>query len=281
MSLSKHEPVEAHSVIPTKEESHTDTKSQTQIPESVPKPGADFVFLHKKLLMKIHLTKWYIQILIVLLTCFICADTLGSPDSIAFQVSAGIPALAVTVSGIIGIVRLFKKQYLDGVFQIIVSAGIGFAGLLFLSVHVMFYPVDGFAKNLTIPNNIKLYIPKDSIRTTPRKNLDFELYNGMQPGMYDWDIPVGGLQQGTIYLKAFEVTKGTPLSAESLKRDTSMYVHISKPFKTYRLAHDFMINEGDWGDYYAARFELWYLPANGGKERKLVEKIYRIEGWMR
>ena len=35
-----------------------------------------------------------------------------------------------------------------------------------------------------------------------------------------------------------------------------------------------------WGIYYPARIEIWFRPAAGGAPRKLVEKIFRVEGWM-
>jgi hypothetical protein len=41
------------------------------------------------------------------------------------------------------------------------------------------------------------------------------------------------------------------------------------------------VHEGSWGVYYPARFELWFSPASGGPARKLLEKIYKIEGWQR
>lgn len=44
---------------------------------------------------------------------------------------------------------------------------------------------------------------------------------------------------------------------------------------------EFTIYEGDWGDYYAARIEVWHKDAQTGMERKLMEKVYRVEGWMR
>jgi len=28
-------------------------------------------------------------------------------------------------------------------------------------------------------------------------------------------------------------------------------------------------------------FELWFVPDSRGKERKLIEKIFKIEGWQR
>jgi hypothetical protein len=43
----------------------------------------------------------------------------------------------------------------------------------------------------------------------------------------------------------------------------------------------FTIYEGDWGNPYAGKFELWFKPKNGGRERKLLTKNYIIEGWMR
>ena len=43
----------------------------------------------------------------------------------------------------------------------------------------------------------------------------------------------------------------------------------------------FTIYEGDFGDYYAARVEVWFRDSTSGAERKLMEKVYRVEGWMR
>ena len=42
-----------------------------------------------------------------------------------------------------------------------------------------------------------------------------------------------------------------------------------------------MIKEGSWGDYYAARVELWYMPISGGEPQLLNTAIYKIEGWSR
>ncbi len=43
----------------------------------------------------------------------------------------------------------------------------------------------------------------------------------------------------------------------------------------------FTIYEGDWGDYYAVRVEVWHRDASTKNETKLLEKIYHMEGWMR
>lgn len=73
---------------------------------------------------------------------------------------------------------------------------------------------DKWADNLTIPQNIELHVPKgddfqtrpDSITNLERNRTDFELYNSFQPGLYEYDLWIGKIESGTVYLKAFEVT---------------------------------------------------------------------------
>ena len=43
----------------------------------------------------------------------------------------------------------------------------------------------------------------------------------------------------------------------------------------------FVIYEGDWGKPYAARIEVWFVPDSGEDERKLIDRIFKIEGWQR
>ena len=43
----------------------------------------------------------------------------------------------------------------------------------------------------------------------------------------------------------------------------------------------FTIYEGDWGKPYAARFEVWFTSESGDSDRKLMEKVFKIEGWQR
>jgi hypothetical protein len=31
----------------------------------------------------------------------------------------------------------------------------------------------------------------------------------------------------------------------------------------------------------AKRFEIWFTPNAGGPDRKLMEKVFKIEGWQR
>lgn len=85
-----------------------------------------------------------------------------------------------------------------------------------------------------------------------------------------------------IYLKAFEVTKGTRLSAARLRESSNEWVGWSDdPNELFLSNTHFTICEGDWGKPYAARLEVWFVPDANGSERKLMEKVFRIEGWQR
>jgi len=126
---------------------------------------------------------------------------------------------------------------------------------------------------------LRSILPPGAIsRGTP----SLDLRDGMQPGIYESRILVNPGEPGRIYLKAFEVTKGTPLSDTRLKERSSEWVGWSSdPGELFFSNTDFTIYEVDWGKPYAARFEVWFLPDSGAPERKLLEKVYRIEGWQR
>ncbi|NQY09723.1 MAG: hypothetical protein HRT71_09450, partial [Flavobacteriales bacterium] len=100
-----------------------------------------------------------------------------------------------------------------------------------------------------------------------------------QPGLYEYDVWLNKIENGTVYLKAFEITQEYQLSIDRLPKQSSIKVNnqSDKILKFESNGH-FTIYEGDWGKPYAARFEIWFKPNNKEKERKLIEKI---EGWMR
>ena len=55
----------------------------------------------------------------------------------------------------------------------------------------------------------------------------------------------------------------------------------SQPTERFGAKRGFTIYEGDWGKPYAARFEVWFRPDMAKTERKLAERIFKIEGWQR
>ena len=100
--------------------------------------------------------------------------------------------------------------------------------------------------------------------------------------MYEYDFWTGKIENGTIYLKAFEITQEYSLSEDRLPE--SSLVKIYNPTDSimrFGTTSNFTIYEGDWGQPYAARFEVWFRPDYGTEERKLFTKNYKIEGWMR
>lgn len=109
-----------------------------------------------------------------------------------------------------------------------------------------------------------------------------ELTNSFQPGIYDVRIWVNAGEAGMIYLKAFEITKGTPLSVGKLKARSNEWIGWSaKADELFFSNTHIALSEGDWGKPYAARFEVWFAPATGNAERKLLDRVFKVEGWQR
>ncbi len=110
----------------------------------------------------------------------------------------------------------------------------------------------------------------------------FRLLTGMQPGIYGVVYSLNPGEPGSVYLKAFEVTKGTSLSVDRLEGASKTRMTWStEPSERFGAKAGFTIYEGDWGKPYAARFEVWFRPDSGRTERKLAERIFKIEGWQR
>ncbi|QIF02591.1 hypothetical protein [Roseimicrobium sp. ORNL1] len=134
--------------------------------------------------------------------------------------------------------------------------------------------------------------PEASISTARGKNRDlarrfagsdnqpFRLRRGMQRGTYEVVYALNPGEPGWVYLKAFEVTKGTPLSVANLEdASTTRLLWSSNPAERFGAKAGFTIYEGDWGQPYAARFEVWFRPLSGKSKRKLAERNFKIEGW--
>lgn len=126
---------------------------------------------------------------------------------------------------------------------------------------------------------LRACLPADSLRIGDPA---LELRNSFQPGLYDAYVWINPGEPGMVYLKAYEATQGTPLSANRLKESSNEWVGWSdNPEELFLSNTHFSIYEGDWGKPYAARFEVWFVPDSGAPERKLLEKVFKIEGWQR
>ncbi|MCW4470735.1 hypothetical protein OGH69_17315 [Flavobacterium sp. MFBS3-15] len=223
---------------------------------------------------------WYIPVLTAAAVSIAGIFTLMIPYEAVAYLSTGLPFLALLVSFILGIIKLFKKQYLNGVLQFFFTALVSIIGIFAASIFMLFYPYDYYANNLEIPEDIDLNIPRDTLSLTCSDITDFEIGNEFQPGLYTYAFCYSTGENGIIYLKAFEINHEDPLSTKSLQQRSAISVVPSANVVRYQLDGHFSIFEGDWDHPYAARFELWFRNENGS-ERKLAEKIYKIEGWMR
>ncbi len=172
-------------------------------------------------------------------------------------------------------------------------AVLGFA----LSIPILFLALsapdsDDFGKKHSIPDGLKYSIPFEE-HSTPSiavdsldKNTYLQIWNGFQGGIYYYDFYYGPLPAGEIYLRCYEVTDNIRLSAKTawgdrIYQSSRVAIGSTSSFSKIVSQQKFTIYEGVWGDYYAARIEVWHKDAKTGKETKLMEKVYRVEGWMR
>ncbi len=163
---------------------------------------------------------------------------------------------------------------------IIIFLAAGFLGLAFQSA-----PTD-FAERHPIPQGLKYYDPKgenedmEKDATLSDSTSYLQVRNSIQFGIYEYSFFYPELPEGTIYLQCYEVTENLPLSKRSIKKETSQKTDGTDHFTCLVKNKRFTIYEGDWNKYYAARIEVWFKDKKGHK-RKLSEKTYIVQGWMR
>lgn len=144
---------------------------------------------------------------------------------------------------------------------------------------------DKFGKNHPIPNGLEFSLPLDSLATqaidTLGSNTWLVLRNDIQGGIYNYDFYYTPLPAGEIFLRCFEATENIPLSEKEIEERSKVQIDSTASFSQLVNKQQFSIYEGDWEDYYAARVEVWFRDAATKQEKKLLEKVYRVEGWTR
>lgn len=140
---------------------------------------------------------------------------------------------------------------------------------------------DEMARLATLgPDNWRQALPADAVVAGDEP--DLQLYRGSQGGIYHATWLCNPGEAGVTYLRAYEASRGTRLSAQRLDQASACRMGWSdQPGELFFAPAEFTIYEGDWDKYYAARFELWFRPDAGGEERLIMAKHFRIEGWMR
>lgn len=155
-----------------------------------------------------------------------------------------------------------------------------------LAMAVMSGP-DGFGKSHKVPDGLEYHLPLDPCSGTDVliDSLDtgtyLQIWNGLQGGNYKYDLHYPPLPAGDVFLRCYEVTEDIPLSEDRILEASTVSVDPTGSFSKVVGQKEFTIYEGDWEDYYAARIEVWFRDSETRQERKLCEKVYRVEGWMR
>lgn len=195
----------------------------------------------------------------------------------------------LVVQGIIFIYCLCKKEWWQSVGSAIgcIVCFIAFYIISFIYLIVSSSQPDPFGKEHPIPEGMEYEIPLNENAPVEvivdgfSEKEYLQVWNDFQGGLYQYSFYYPELPDGDVFLRCFEVTENIELSTSRLQKASTVKVIDHTEFGMIADKQNFTIYEGDWGDYYAARIEVWYKNARTGKETKLLEKIYRVEGWMR
>lgn len=96
-------------------------------------------------------------------------------------------------------------------------------------------------------------------------------------GAFEIEVAANPGEAGRVYRKAFEATRNIEVLATA-RRPIGWS---GQGAELFRLRESVLVHAGDPGVYYPARFEAWFVPDSGAAERKLVEVLYRIDGWQK
>ena len=239
--------------------------------------------------MKQFILKYWWALIVALLTFAVIFDVLiFTSYDILLTIVLGI-MLLLCVGIVISWVLLIKnKKRRESIVSFISSMVIIIAFTFISAIMALYGPLtDNFGKNHSIPEGQDYSIPYEmefrQMESADSLNIDsyLQIQNDIQGGMYLYDFYYGALHAGDIYLKCYEVTENLPLSEERILEASKVSIERSTSFTQLVSKQRFTIYEGEWGDYYAARIEVWHRDADTQQEQKLYEKVYRVEGWMR
>ncbi len=222
-----------------------------------------------------YFTTWWIPIISYLLP--FAFFSLGMYLQRDFVIDISLWAFFINFLGNIvsSIVLIINKKWFLIFPQIIISLYIAYYVLLIFGLS----PPDFYGTHKIIPKNIEIYKPLDKKITEKDFNsTNFILATIIQPGIYEYYILFKPKELGYIYVKVYEITSNDRLSATRIKKSSMLVI---KNLNKEIYSGNFTIYEGDWGDKYGARIEVWFSPNNKNPDYKIFEKNYIVEGWMR
>lgn len=230
-----------------------------------------------KSFIKIYFDRWYVPVSLAVILGVIGTTTVVSPYPIVVQISQGIPSVAFMLSLLVGMSRVYRKEFKTGVLQVILTFISGLFFIMIFTVFTQFNPHN--FKNVYIPEDLAFSLPADPAeRGQIQSEETMILYSGETSNDFQLDVWYGEIESGQVYLRAYEVTSKIPLTLGSLKDKSRIDVrNPGSELMRFGTDNSFQIMEGFPGKPYAARLELWFQPDNGSQEVKLMEKIYKIE----
>ena len=237
--------------------------------------------------MKNFINRFWWLFPLAFIASFLISAYFDSMWPIFFVISVPLTFVAMITSWII--LLIFKKWW-----RFLCSFILGaltvtyFLYQLNIAIGLAFNPgPDDFGKEHPIPTWLDYNLPLEEGEEPPypidsiASNTWLQIWNDFQGGKYTYDFYHPALEEGWIYLRCYEATENIPLSHERISEASIVAVPSTTSFSKVVEKQCFTIYPGDWGDYYAARIEVWHKDAKTGKERKLMEKVYRVEGWQR
>ena len=242
---------------------------------------------------------WYMLPLLAAVLLLILISMTTTYPSILENIIYCLLLLTLVMLAVSWVLLLSNKKWWRCIVSVVVS--VVFVGVLgFYLIFAAMSAPDGFGKDHPIPAGLAYNLPLrneyvyDSISQTSHQVPDtvdvidahdadtyLQIWDGSQGGIYLYDLYYGPLPAGEIYLRCFEVTENIPLSESRISKESRVKIRPTTAFTKVVDKQRFFIYDGDWNDYYAARIEVWFKDAATKKERKLMEKVYRVEGWMR
>ena len=203
-----------------------------------------------------------------------------------FDILLVVSLVFIVVSWILLLInKHFKKFTISFIMTLLIIIFIGGPAVLFSLL-----APDRFGIKHPIPDGLEYNVPladenHDSISATLLIdtldiNTHLQIWN-IGFGFYKYDFYSGQLPTGEIYLRCYEVTENIPLSVDRIEEKSKVLIDSTTTFTKLVNEQEFTIYEGDWGDYYAARIEVWFKDVKTNQKSKLLEKIYRVEGCSR
>lgn len=237
---------------------------------------------------KIVLKYWWV--LPLLLSCCLLGLMFFffSTTSIFENIVGVLLLLVVILLPVSWVVLLINKKWWQCLSSFLLSVIIVILLSVPLVMTAMFGPdADDFGRKHNIPDGLVYNLPlysssdKDVLIDSLDKETYLQVWQGPQGGIYTYDFYYPSLPAGEVFLRCYEVTENIPLSEDRLQSQSVVFVDSIYSFSQLANQKEFTIYEGDWDDYYAARIEVWFRDSVSRQERKLCEKIYRVEGWER